>query len=339
MAQVFTRSVLQGLQCNLQTNIASAPRILIQEPQKSSELSSEFLYKDWYFQLLIFEDLESEPQLVYGKKTDLDKHYNLPGDPPKPNDPNHDYFPTNGVEIKQDFLKPAEPIIDPLAFIKEGTVRFLLITRKISQMIAYTWLEEENIPPELKDNVKLVRKIFKDYRKTPDAYWLENSSLTSVPDINAKLLEIHKPPQPQDHFLIKPDHISYNAISLALLLCGQAYYKKSDQQYSRIWQPIASIYEIIVQYGIEVSWEGFFATITELIQSGTEKPYPTFKVTIPYPPRPSEFALPQKEIQVWATAEDDGGSYPFYPQVETKEWTEPQVQNVYPPQSYIPACF
>ncbi|MEA5536949.1 hypothetical protein [Crocosphaera sp. XPORK-15E] len=325
MEKVFTPNFVQNLQSNLHTNVGLEPIQLIQDNQNSPSLCN-----DYYFQLLIFEDSEcneeSKFKLVYGKKTDLDQYYNL--DPMA--------FPTSGVNVREDFTKQEETTepLDPLAHIEWGTVHFLLQTRKISQLIAYTWLEEQNIPNDLKENVKLARKIFKKYREKPDTYWLKNGLLTSVSNINAKLSEIHN--SPKDHFLIKSDHISYDAISLALLFCGQAYYKNLDGQYSRIWEPIASIYQIIVEYGIEVSWESFHGTTIELINGGKGKQYPANKVIIPYPPRPSEFDLSQQEIKEWATAKDDGNVYPFYPPVETQDWTEHQLQYVSPPTTYIP---
>lgn len=321
MARVFTNSLIQDLQFNLNTSIGQ--ELTLFNPESPS--TSESPYAGYYFQLLIFEDLENKPQLVCGTQAALIEKYRI----------NSKDLPSSGVNVNEKFTNKEEKILDPMARIKLGTVQFLLQTRKISQLIAYTWLEEIEMPTEIKENIKLVRKVFKSYGANPDTYWIENNLLMPVSDINTKISEIKDQDCFFDYF-IKPENIGYQSITLALLLCGHAYYKQQDGTYSRIWEPIAAVYQFIVEYCIDISWDSFYGTTIELIKTGKQKQSPANKVIIPYPPRPSEFDLSQKEIKDWATAEIDGGLYPFYPTEETQEWKDSQPQYVAPPTSYIP---
>ncbi len=131
MAQVFTRSYVQNLQSNLSIKIGQGP--------KSIDGNQ---YNDYYFQLLIFEN-EDHPKLVYGTKEALQTKYNL----------DSSSFPSSGAKVDPRFC-PSQPKDDPLAQAELSTVYFLLQTRKLSQMIAYTWLEPEKIPDEIKAKVK-----------------------------------------------------------------------------------------------------------------------------------------------------------------------------------------
>jgi hypothetical protein len=319
MAQVFTRSYVQNLQSNLSIKIGQEPKSINGDQ-----------YNQYYFQLLIFEN-EDTPKLVYGTKEALQTKYNL-----APSS-----FPSSGCEVDPEFCPSGQDQDkDPLAEIKLSTVHFLLQTRKISQMIAYTWLEPENIPDEMKTKVKLVREILKFPNQKLPTCWLDETLqqtkvITEI-DLSRKLLGNSQTIPSEYSWLIPPSHISYDFIALALLLCGQAFYKDKNGQFASIWEPIASIYQLIFEYGVDVAWELFHGITTELVHTGQNSTLPANKITIPYPPRPSEFNVSQSDIATWAKANDHDGSYPFYPSKDSDDWKNHQLKYVYPPSPYIP---
>ena len=222
-----------------------------------------------------------------------------------------------------------------------STVRFLLQCRKLSQILAYTWLDPDRIPENKKHQIKLVRKILDSYNIIPDTYWAnDQNQVERIKDIEVekKLLEIKETKDGLLNLLIKPEYISYRSISLALLLSGQAYYRGAGDQWKRICDPIFSTYEMIWEYAVDVSWDTFYATRIDISQAG-ERPTPPYtKVTLSYPPRPNEFSLEQDKIQEWVTAEEDfkDSKYPFYPEEDTPDWHNHQLKFVVPPYPYIP---
>jgi len=317
MAQVFTRSYVQNLQSNLSIKIGQKP--------KSIDGNQ---YNDYYFQLLIFEN-EDPPKLVYGTKEALQTKYNL-----APSS-----FPSSGAKVDPRFCPSGkDQPKDPLAQAELSTVHFLLQTRKLSQMIAYTWLEPENIPKKMQAKVNLVRKILIFPHQKVCTYWLDNHQVYENPiseiDLCRKLLGDSEQTPPEYSWLIQPDNINYDFIALALLLCGQAFYKDENGQFAQIWEPIGSIYQLIFEYGLDVSWELFHGVMTELVHTG--KDFPAGKITVPYPPSPSEFNVSQSDIETWAKAKEHDGPYPFYPSQDSEDWKNHQLKHVYPPSPYIP---
>jgi len=317
MAQVFTRSYVQNLQSNLSIKIGQEPKSINGDQ-----------YNQYYFQLLIFEN-EDTPKLVYGTKKALQKKYNL----------DCSSFPSSGAKVDPSFCPSGkDQPKDPLAQTESSTVHFLLQTRKLSQMIAYTWLEPENIPDEMKTKVKLVREILKFPNQKLPTCWLDETLqqtkvITEI-DLSRKLLGNSQTIPSEYSWLIPPSHISYDFIALALLLCGQAFYKDENGQFANIWEPIGSIYQLIFEYGLDVTWELFHGVMTELVHTGED--FPANKITVPYPPRPSEFNVSQSDIATWAKANDHDGSYPFYPSKDSDDWKNHQLKYVYPPSPYIP---
>ncbi|MDB9423052.1 hypothetical protein [Microcystis aeruginosa] len=325
MAQVFTRSYVQNLQSNLSIKIGQEPKSINGDQ-----------YNQYYFQLLIFEN-EDTPKLVYGTKEALQTKYNL-----APSS-----FPSSGAKVDSEFSPSGQdPDKYPLAQAELSTVYFLLQTRKLSQMIAYTWLEPENIPDEMKAKVNLVRKILRFPHQKVCTYWLDNPQEAEKPiseiDLSRKLLGDSEKPTPKCSWLIQPDNISYDFIALALLLCGQAFYKDKvnfyypdkHEHFAQIWEPIGSIYQLIFEYGLDVTWELFHGVMTELVHTG--KDFPASKITVPYPPRPGEFNVSQSDIETWAKANEHDGPYPFYPIKNSDDWKNHQLKHVYPPSPYIP---
>lgn len=331
MAQLYTHSFVQTLKSNLSTRVGQNPEAIDYEHSTCPE--------ECYFQLLIFEDLCRSPKLVYGIKNDLKEYFGMIDD-----------FPTPGVEIEEDYLPKLKHKGQPsLPFEYGSMLHWLLQTRKLSQMIAYTWLDPVNIlDKETKIRVSLVKNIL-DFpsRELDISYVVKKKEIEffespNLDDLQKKMPEMRLFSHEKDansRFLISPTHISYEFISLALLLCGQAFYKKNGHneypKYARIWEPISDIRQLILELGISVTWDTFYGAITDLSEVGKHVQNPYKKAIIPYPPRPSEFSLSQKQIKDWAEAPDKGGDYPFYPSKinDPNDW---ETEFVNPPTPYIP---
>ncbi|GBF81827.1 hypothetical protein [Aphanothece sacrum] len=188
----------------------------------------------------------------------------------------------------------------------------------------------------MKLKIELTRIILDTYNIIPDSYILSEK----VPDLRLKqmLLEIEKKnPQLLD-FLIKPESVSYASIPLALLLCGQAYYYEENGELTRICDPILSTYELIWEYAVRLSWDTFYATRIDISQAGLSPKPPYTKVTMGYPPKPNEFSLKEEHIKEWVTAKEhyECGGYPFYPEKDSENWKNKQLDHVVAPYPYIP---
>ncbi|NES63986.1 MAG: hypothetical protein F6K24_01300 [Okeania sp. SIO2D1] len=220
-------------------------------------------------------------------------------------------------------------------------MRFLLQCRLLSQIVTYTWLETKQIQKRKREEVQFVRKIFDEYNISPEVYW-ENDQTEPFNDIHIerKLLEIKENNQELLSYLILPTSMSYGSIALALLLSGQAYYRKEpgNNKLEMIWEPIFSTYEMIWEYAMDVSWDTFYATRIDLSRTGLTPEPPYTKVTLGYPPKPNEFSLDKNQIKEWATAEEypvEDNKFPFYPQEGTPDWENQQLQFVFPPYPYV----
>lgn len=326
MAQVYTQNLLK----NFKLNLLNVNDVIKQPGQYDYSWTTDNSddYNQYYFQILIFEGTEddSKPKLVYGTKQELVDKYSL----------GNSSLPTEGAKVDKNFLskKPKEAV-------KVHTVRFLLQSRRLSQIIASTWLEPDQIPPGQKNQIKLIRKILNSYNIIPETKFLKNgqvynnktdqeleSELWSIRNIDPKLL----------NYIIMPDHISYNSISLVLLLSGQAYYQDRDNRWMKISNSIFSTYEMIWEYGLDLSWDTFYATRIDVSQAGAKPKPPFTKVTLGYPPKPDEFNLTQVQIGKWVNAREhsDQSEYPFYPDKHSSEWDNSELKYIVPPYPYIP---
>lgn len=225
--------------------------------------------------------------------------------------------------LYQIFSEGKNDIQRQINIAENATVRFLLQCRHLSQVTASTWLDENYIDDNDRGRIKLIRKIFETYNILPqNGGWIDNNK-------NKQFFD----------FYIEKDHLNYSSISLVLLLSGQAYYQDTDQKYKQISASIFSTYEMIWEYGIDLSWDTFYATRIDISQSGgTPKP-PFTKVTLSYPPRPNEFSLKQKDINKWVRAKEEyeeGNEYPFYPQPCTPAWRQKELNFIVPPHPYLP---
>lgn len=300
-------------------------------PRAAADPQKKPLHDPQFFQALIVDvdgDGNTTTKLVYGKKDNLTETYRGITD-----------LPSTGVLVDDEFVSPEK-------IANYSTVRFLLQCRKLSQMMVQTWVDESNIEGEKqKLEVNLIREIFHAYNIIPDTYFLHEQEPKPVSSKNLAI-EILQANDEDVSYLIKPESIGYSSIRLAMLLCGQAYYKAPDmEQYCKIGASIEglehgifSTYEMIWEYAMNVSWDTLYATRIDLSQSG-RKPNPPFtSVTLGYPPRPdtSKFNVTAEQIKNWAFADDKAGDFPFYPERDTKEWENKQLQYIVPPYPYLP---
>ncbi|MGK7894328.1 MAG: hypothetical protein AB4372_12080 [Xenococcus sp. (in: cyanobacteria)] len=352
--QILTPDYIRSLQSN--KHISTGFEVPCADPIEANS-------NDWdqhYFQILIIEKDNNaflEPKLVYGTKEKLQNKYKL------------NPLPTTGAKVDGEFLEDLEGTDitkNSLKYSIGSTVRFLLQCRILSKLVASTWLEKDQVDQQTFQKIELSRKILDSYNIEPKSYRIDGNSLVPMNDIELEdfLKYIKNLPSTdkiknkvlsnKDSFLIKPRYVSYNSVSLALLLCGHAYFQcregsnyDEDSQIllEKIWEPVFSTYEMVWEYGIDVSWDTFYASRTDIPQTGKDPKPPYTKVTIGYPPRPNEYNLTQEQIREWCQAGEDfeGSKYPFYPrkytsyETETSEkWQNKELEFVVPPHPYIP---
>lgn len=253
-----------------------------------------------------------------------------------------DRLPSKGVKVKEDFL-PIETCDSKQEYLenlcKYPTVRFLLQTRRLSQLMAKTWLPKNYFNTDWeKDQVLCTREIFLSTNLRPDNF-----------DPNWDEIPISNSDTDYD-YIIKPDSLSQEGICLSLLLTGQAYlwvpqgkYSNEIAGYLPIGPSIFSTYEIIYEYAWRLSWDTFYAARVDLAQPGVNARPPYYEVTLGYPPRPplDEFTtLTESKIGAWVSAsdEDNGDTpFPFYPRKnDDGEYETDTVRYVIPPYPYIP---
>ena len=221
-----------------------------------------------------------------------------------------------------------------------NTMRILLHSRKLSQLIAITWWcyleakktclwdaftvgEWDNIPSNILDGL-IAREIFL-FAGGASPNEIENPDIYCSPEHSNKS-------DPKAKLLILPTSKAWQGIALSLLSSGQAYYKK-ENKYHQIAQPVLSTGEIVSKYSFESDWSIFTGKFKE-IATTQELPWTVFQVTMPYPPIPSSEQLDPEDIKKWATAEDDGGELPFYKKDEEDYLID--VEYFRSPYPYIP---
>ena len=278
-------------------------------------------------------------------------------------------LPSNGVSLKPDFLPVRDREFCPQLsqktlennLAKNISARNLLAYRKMSQLVASSWLAK---PGEMDKNL-LVRKLIMSGGMAPDSYInkipvalfagelldekIINANnfipLSMLANTTAQARETngHAPTSSatvQDcrSSIILPDSINWQYIRLSLLCAGQVYWKTGPSKYSQLWEPIFSTYEICVTFAFTmVSWSEYVAEFAELVQPGYNQKPPYYKVTFPYPPKPSEDVLSEEDLSKWANAPESGGQLPFYPRKENGKYLSDLVTNILPPYPYIPS--
>lgn len=278
------------------------------------------------------------------------------------------YLPSSGVYFPNDFIDalttPNNTNINSRFQTPLGTFyrpyRTLLQTRKISQLIAKTWVtyvknyktgedqpfdskgkfvHNSGFSKELLNNKnsvsldnQIAREIFLSAMEPPNV--VDN---TGVPDwmYSVNYPYGQKPPGAEDaRYFILPSNECWHGIRLALLLAGQAYRKLPNGEYHQICPPILSTGEIVSIFSVEVDFNVFAGRITEYI--GNEQlPVPYSILTIPYPPIPSEQNLSRAHIENWADAELEGGELPFYTKLDHGQYLI-QATHPHPPYPFLP---
>jgi hypothetical protein len=286
------------------------------------------------------------------------------------------HLPSPGVVFPEGFIKTLDIKNNHYTEISNfyEPIRTQLHTRKISQLIAKTWytyLEakkplyaNQNDSPTLwtsfiqgkwknfggleQDNLDILdgliaREIFLSVHNSyPDHLQPENLNI---------YYPLHSKIQGEDsRFLILPSSKAWQGIILSLLLSGQAYYGlNKDGKYTRdpekivsyhqISQPILSTGEIVMKYGLKVSWNVFEGDIREMSLTPGNSSI-AYQAIIPYPPIPSTDNLSLNQIQAWADAEDDPKfsdtpQLPFYNKDKDGNYLV-DVLYYSPPYPYIP---
>ncbi|AFZ23455.1 hypothetical protein Cylst_1152 [Cylindrospermum stagnale PCC 7417] len=326
------------------------------DPVLSKNTSRSGVEDNYYFQILTIEGKPGErvKKLVYGTRKNLVKYLEIADNE----------LPTEGTKVNPEFVTKNDH--------QFCGVRFLLQGRQLSQIMSYTWLDDQKLQEyEPKDGtdplkkvtktqIELVREIFNSYNIIPDVYCLEDE-LTSSPtenielcplrntELREKLFKAEEKNSKAEPYLIKPQYVSYNTISLSLLLSGQVYYQDEHEpdKWKQLWPSILSTYEMVWEYALDISWDTFYSSRVDIAQAGYPPTPPYTKVTLGYPPKPTEFSLTQENIQIWAEeveelpeiSEEENPNrrkFPFYPARNTEEWRSKNLQYVSPPFPYIP---
>ncbi|NEO55083.1 MAG: hypothetical protein F6K54_19580 [Okeania sp. SIO3B5] len=224
-----------------------------------------------------------------------------------------DNLPNEGVNMDDVMsLKLYESLAekDKLLFIDQySAVRRLLQVRKISQLIAQTWLKDS------KDkNMDIITKLLLRGNEPPDKHIIKNKDRQIIMSEDTKNRQM----------IIIPSQEHWQTICLNLFFCGQAYLKQDNKFYQlNPYGSIMSTYESASLYILEIGWDSFAGVMKEIQHTGVANPLPPYyKAVIPYPPRPdvadekgenelSKPILTDKMIRSWAKADDVGGNLPF----------------------------
>jgi hypothetical protein len=234
------------------------------------------------------------------------------------------YLPSPGIIFPDGFIKSLTKNVTNQTELNNfhGSLRDILISRKLSQLIAKTWWaylqakkkecwdkftdgKWDKIDTEILDGL-IAREIFLlAGQQSPD------NPDPDDPSIYTPLKGLSK--DKKARFLILPSCKSWQGINMSLLFSGQAYYKIGEE-YHQISQPIMSTGEIVFNYSFESDWSKFNGEIKEL-STNQESPWIVSQAVIPYPPIPSNNELDINDIYKWAEAEDEGGELPFYKKI------------------------
>lgn len=286
-------------------------------------------YDDDYFQVLIVtepnEDAGIKTTLLTKTKADFGKMKVSGGGTIA------DKLPSNGVELDPQFLriKDDDGNINYQNLAKYSTARFMLQCRKLSQLIAQTWLPENSFKNKegQKDELaaqkaRLARKIFFAANLEPNNF---EPPLNKIPTGDGT------------ENIIQPNRLSQQGLQLSLLFGGLVYTESALEKgtFVRICEPIFSNYELVYEYALRVSWDTFYATRTDYPQPGNNPVPPYYEVVISYPPRPElgEFTVKLDQVEKWAKAKDKHGDFPFYPKDIA---SSDKIGFVNPPYPYIP---
>ncbi|MCF4965924.1 hypothetical protein [Nostoc sp. CMAA1605] len=272
-------------------------------------------------------------------------------------------------------------------------IRTLLHSRKISQLVAKTWYTyltvkkaaEQNHsfdPWNLFINGKWSDLLHKEWHQSDDAAEILDGLIareiffsvrkSSPNNLYPEDLNIYYPLHSQEYppsnhkvedyrarLIILPSSLAWQAISLSLLLAGQAFYPTDQQgniltyaeyqkaishnheeiRYHQISQPILSTIEIVLKYGLAVSFDMFEGVIKEM-DLNPGKSSIAYQAVLPYPPIPWEIHSSFDNLKKWAKADDQYGDLPFYHRIMSQDSAEVEylvdVEYFASPYPYIP---
>ncbi len=283
--------------------------LLIKKKSKSDPLELEF-------------DLDLDIQLITKPLNDLEAEYGV-------------QLPTSGVKLPQKVetllhgMQKKHPSDCHRDLQRYYQFRQLLIARKMSQLVAKTWLDSEQMKdPEDKEKFPIIRKLILLSNEFPK---IEQDEMDAL---KHRFASEYKPEDESE--IILPGRLNWSSAYLNLLLAGQAYLQKDDGTLSRLHEPILSTFEAVNLYAFKLVFDEFVAQAQELFSPGNQPVPPYYLWTFPYPPRSrtDEFSLLNKNmIGAWAYAEDDKGKLPFYRRTANDEIEG--VEYVYPPYPYM----
>ncbi|NES70448.1 MAG: hypothetical protein F6K24_37150 [Okeania sp. SIO2D1] len=326
-------------------------------PDKEQNQTYQNQHKDTQYQILIVEGSEGNDvnqkikTTVYTGTQEFLKE-KLPGITE-----DIDHLPNEGVNMDEIMPWPTFKKANDSFINQYFTIRRLLQSRKLSQLISKTWQTEEDIQKFWQDKTildgedKSVQAVARNAIIFNEN--LQNNIITKL-FLSANRLPDHQEWQNyhelstfEQQTVITPYQENWRSICLNLLFCGQAY-SLVDGSYRRVLNPILSTYEASCLYSFEVVWDKFLGTIEEIQKAGQDKPNPPYyRVSLPYPPRPNiekegeekEGLLPTEEmITKWVNAEDlspDDEKLPF----ANEKWnpqTGIEIKYVTPPYPYLP---
>lgn len=315
----------------------------LQDGGKTRNLSNETLC-----QILILEKNQNsfpgayKTTLVTHKKAEF-QNYKLKSSNGEPKSV-ADRLPAAGAKPDPAFITPTDDKISQYT-----SVRILLQTRLISQLIAQSWL------PDNGEENEAIKYLFLTVNQPPDSYNGPDNRDNQIFDggqgfdnlckARDELIKSYasgnQSSQAELKEILVPGLLNWWGLRLSLLLAGQAYLKEKET-YIPLSDSIFGAYEIAQLYSFDVSWSTFIGVIEELPKLGTPQYQypPAQKITIPYPPRPSldGFTLSKDEITQWATAKlgkpgTDEGPWTFYPGPNDEPNT---VKYHVPPFPYLP---
>ena len=260
------------------------------------------------------------------------------------------YLPSPGIIFPDGFIKSLKGDVTNQTELNNfhDSLRNILITRKLSQLIAKTWWaylqakETDNLWKKFTDgkweDFKPNQTDILDGLIAREIFLLAGQESPDHPDSDDPSIYIPLKGVDRDknaRFLILPSSKSWQGINMSLLLSGQAY-RKIGEEWHQISQPIMSTGEIVFIYSFESDWTKFNGEIKEL-STNQESPWVVSQVVMPYPPIPSNNELEPNDIEKWAFAKDDDDSkgLPFYKKNKDNEYLM-DVDYFKPPYPYIP---
>ncbi len=199
--------------------------------------------------------------------------------------------------------------------------RQLLIARKMSQLVAKTWLTLGQMKSEDKEKFPIIRKLI-----------LLSNQPPQIEDDELKALTPKYKPEDESEIIL-PGRLNWSSAYLNLLLAGQAYLQKDDGTLLLLHESILSTYESANLYAFKLVFDEFVATAQELFSPGAQPSPPYYLWSFPFPPRSNTDAsspLNEEMIEAWAYAEEEG-ELPFFSHRDGIE----KIEYVYSPYPYM----